>query len=63
MYIRYIYTVYIAGRVSSISIATCYGLDVPGIEFRRGRDLPHLSRPTLGSTQPPVQWVPSLFRW
>jgi hypothetical protein len=27
-----------------------------GIESRCGRDFPHLSRPALGSTQPPVQW-------
>jgi len=45
---------------SSVSIVTGYGLDGPGIESRWGRDFPHLSRPSLGSTQPPVQWVPGL---
>jgi hypothetical protein len=41
---------------------TGYGLDGPGIEYRWGRDFPHLSRPALGTIQPPVQWVPGLSR-
>jgi hypothetical protein len=32
------------------------------VEFRWGRDFSHLSRPSLGPTQPPAQWVPGLFR-
>ena len=50
------------GPVTLVGIATDYGLDGPGIESRWGRDFPHLSRPTLGSTQPPVEWVPGLSR-
>jgi hypothetical protein len=42
---------------SVVGIATRYGLDGPGIESRWRRDFPHPSRPALGPTQPPIQWV------
>jgi hypothetical protein len=47
----------LGGPGSVVGIATAYGLDDPGIESRWGRDFPHLSRPALWPTQPPVQWV------
>ena len=50
-----------AGRDGSVGIATRYRLDGPGIESRWGRDVPHLCLLALGPTQPPVEWVTSLF--
>ena len=41
---------YTVGRNSVVSIATCYGLDGPGIESRCERDFTHTSRPVLGLT-------------
>ena len=58
----YIYIYTHMGRDSAVGIATRYGLDGPGIESQWQRDFPHPSRPALGPTQPPVQWVPGLFR-
>jgi hypothetical protein len=55
-----LYTV--SGPGSVVGIATGYGLDGPGIEFRWRRDFPHLSTPVQGLTQPPIQWAPGLSR-
>jgi hypothetical protein len=52
------------GQDSSVVIATRYGLNDPGLEFRWGRDFTPLSRLSLGPTQPPIgiQRVPGLSR-
>jgi hypothetical protein len=39
-----------SGPGNVVGIATAYGLDGQGIEFRWGRDFPHLSRPALKPT-------------
>jgi len=53
----------VGGPGSSVGIATKLpSWTVWGSNRGGGRDFPHLSRPALGSTQPPVQWVPGLSR-
>ena len=47
------------GRDSAVGIATRYG---SGNRIQVGQDFPHPSRPVLGPTQPPVQWVTDLSR-
>ena len=49
------------GRDISVVLVTRYGLDGPDIESRWGRDFLHPSRPVLGPTHPPIQWVPGFF--
>jgi hypothetical protein len=45
---------------SSPGIEIGYWLDGPGIKFQWGQEFLYPTRPALGPTQPPIQWVPSL---
>ena len=59
-YVHYIF-IYLCGPAISVGIATDYGLDGPGSN-PGGDEIFRPSRPALGPTQTPVQWVPGLSR-
>ena len=52
-----VYTGLNSGPGSLVGIVAHYGLDGPGIEWRRGQDFTHPSITALGPTQPPKQRV------
>ena len=62
IYIYVCVCVFMWDRNSSVGIANCYRVKGQGIETRWARDFPHPSSPTLGHTQPPIQWVQGLSR-
>ena len=55
------YLLQTCGPGSSVGIATDYGLDGPGSN-PGGDEIFRPSKPALGPTQLPVQWVPGLSR-
>jgi hypothetical protein len=46
---------------SSVDIPNRYEPYVPGSNPGGGRDFPHQSRPVVGPSRPPIQWIPGLF--
>jgi len=49
------------GRDNSVGIAVPTGWTVRGSNPGEGPHIPHPSRPALGPTQPPIQWLPRFF--
>jgi len=59
----FFYSYIIVGQDSSVGIATGYGLDSTGIEYRWGRHFPYPSNPALGPIQPPIHGYRVPFPW
>jgi hypothetical protein len=58
MFIFYCVVVFTVNRGSSVSIVTGYGLGFDPRQRQRIFPVTSASRPGLGPTQPPIQWVP-----
>ena len=61
MKVIYLFIFTICGLGSSVGIATDYGLEGSGSN-PGGDEIFRSARLALGPAQPPVQWVPGLFR-
>ena len=61
LHVKYRYYCQLCGPGSSVGIVTDYGLDGPG-SIPGGEEIFRPTRPVLGPTQAPVQWVPGLSR-
>jgi hypothetical protein len=60
--IQYITSLYKSVAVLRRLYIDTVSVNGPGIQSRWGRDFQHPPRPTLGPTQPPVQWEPDHSR-
>jgi hypothetical protein len=57
LFLHSIFIIFIIHYIDQPMHLIRYGRDGPGIESRWRQEFLHPSRPTLGPTQPPIQWV------